>query len=88
MAHILPRAFTEHPAAVGETYGQHCAHAFGFGCRMVLGGLACMVHAVCPSLFICTGSQTIQSLYDRMIVHRKAQLRTSGDSAIAHTTAS
>ena len=36
----IAKAFTEHPASVGETYGEHLVHATGFGVRMVLGGLA------------------------------------------------
>jgi hypothetical protein len=37
------RRFTEHPASINETYFQHLAMAFGFGGRLLLGGLAwCM----------------------------------------------
>jgi len=63
-------SFTEHPATVGETYGQHFQSALGFSIRMIGGGLACMVHAAFPFLFESTGSATIRSLYDRMITHR------------------
>ena len=28
--------FREHPASVGETYGQHLRYASGFGVRMIL----------------------------------------------------
>ncbi len=84
MANSLHRAFTEHPASVGESYAQHCAQAYGFGWRMVLGGLACMVHAVFPALFVCTGSQTILKLHDRMLVNRKKQ---SACEALAARTA-
>lgn len=75
--------FTDHPASVGETYTQHCGHAFGFGWRMVLAGLACMVHAVVPSMFVCTGSQMITRLYDRMVVNRKrlSQLESAPNRA-------
>ena len=37
--------FTSHPASVGETYGEHCVFAFGFGARMMLGGAAAMMSA-------------------------------------------
>jgi len=63
--------FTEHPATVGETYGQHCAHAVGFGWRMVLAGLACMVHGLVPALFVRTGSETVTKLHDRMVTNRQ-----------------
>lgn len=66
----LKRAFTEHPATVGESYGEHLVHATGFGVRMVLGGLACMLHGLLPFLFVKTGSRQIQTLHGQMIVNR------------------
>ena len=63
--------FTEHPASVGETYGEHMSRAAGFGVRMMLGGLACMVHAVLPFLFERTGSRAIAELNDRMVINRR-----------------
>ena len=66
----LCRSFTEHPASVGETYGQHFAHASGFGIRMILGGVACMLHGVFPFLFVKTGSKQITTLHGRMVTHR------------------
>lgn len=61
---------TEHPASVGETYGQHLRQASKFGMRMVLGGLACMLHGFLPFLFVRTGSQSISVLHDRMVANR------------------
>jgi len=54
--------FTSHPASVGETYGEHCMFAFGFGARMVLGGAAAMIHAVFPFLCVTSGSRTLDEL--------------------------
>ncbi len=62
----LVRLFTAHPETVGETYGGHLVVATGFGVRMVLGGLACLVHAVLPFAFVTTGSRTIRELHDHM----------------------
>lgn len=64
------RLFTEHPATVGESYGEHLRVGFGFGLAMLGGGLACLVHALLPFLFVKTGSATISRLHDRMITHR------------------
>jgi hypothetical protein len=64
------RIFIEHPASVGESYSQHLVHASGFGWRMVVGGLACLVHGVLPFLFVRTGSRVIEQLHDRMVVNR------------------
>jgi hypothetical protein len=66
----LSSLFTEHPATVGETYGQHLVSAAGFSVRMLGAGLACLIHALLPFLFVRTGSNTIAKLYDRMILNR------------------
>jgi hypothetical protein len=66
------RAFSEHPASVGETYTGHMGHAACFGARMIAAGLACLVHALLPFLFVHTGSRTIGELNDRMITSRRA----------------
>lgn len=67
----LARAFTEHPASVGESYSRHCVCAAGFGARMVVAGIACMIHAVLPFLFVRTGSRAIAELNERMIANRR-----------------
>lgn len=66
----LIRAFTEHPASVGESYTQHLFRAVYFGARMVFAGIACLVHGVLPFLFVRTGSRAIAELNDRMVVSR------------------
>jgi hypothetical protein len=70
----LIRAFTEHPASVGESYSEHLFRAVYFGTRMVLAGAACLVHGVLPFLFVRTGSRAIAELNDRMIVNRRVGL--------------
>lgn len=68
----LQRLFTEHPQSVGETYAEHMVRASGFGGRMVVAGLACMVHALLPFIFVRTGSQAIEELNARMLATRRA----------------
>ncbi|MBT5264721.1 MAG: hypothetical protein HOL85_07815 [Rhodospirillaceae bacterium] len=60
------RLFTEHPEAVGETYGEHLHFATSTGLGMVLGGLACMVHGFLPFLCTSTGSRAIVAAYARL----------------------
>jgi hypothetical protein len=67
----MHKLFTEHPESVGETYTEHMVHASYFGARMVLAGLACMVHALLPFMFVRTGSQAIESLNARMQARRR-----------------
>ncbi len=66
----LMRAFTEHPASVDESYGRHLLRALGFGTRMMLAGIACLVHGFLPFLFARTGSRAITELNERMITRR------------------
>jgi hypothetical protein len=69
----IKRLFSEHPASVDETYGQHLLQASGFGTRMIVAGLACLVHGLLPFLFVRTGSAAITELHTRMVTHRRRQ---------------
>lgn len=66
----LRTLFSEHPASVGENYFQHLGNALWFSTRMLTAGVACLVHAIFPFLFVKTGSKAITQLYDRMVLHR------------------
>lgn len=59
---MIGKLFIDHPRAIGETYTQHAATALSFGARMVTGGLACMVHAIVPGVFVKTASRTVVQL--------------------------
>jgi len=65
------RLFTDHPASVDETYGQHFMAAAGFGLRMIGGGLVCLVHALIPGAFCTKGSDMISELHERMVTNRR-----------------
>lgn len=67
---MIKRAFTEHPASVGESYVEHMGMAFGFGGKMVLAGLACLMHGLFPFLFVRTGRTCIEDLHNQMVAHR------------------
>ena len=78
--------FTKHPASVGESYGEHFQMAVGFSVRMMAGGLACMVHAILPFMFVKTGSRIIDGLHDRMVVNRhKASAKPVAAGAAVET---
>jgi hypothetical protein len=77
----LQTLFTEHPATVGESYGQHLGQASRFGLRMILGGLACLVHGLLPFLFVRTGSATISDLHARMVTNRRQTAAPAASSA-------
>jgi hypothetical protein len=81
MEFLMLRAFTEHPATVGETYLEHLLFAGMFGCRMLAGGAACCIHAVIPFLFTSTGSRTVLNLSAVMVRKRAGQLAKSHGGA-------
>ena len=64
---------TEHLREVGETYPEHFVKAVRFGTAMLAGGLACLVHALFPFLFVTTGSRCIRRLHGR-IEDRRASI--------------
>jgi len=68
----MHRLFTEHPESIGETYGEHLVHASYFGSRMIVAGLACMLHALLPFLCVRTASQAIEELNAKMLARRLA----------------
>lgn len=74
---MLRELFIDHPKSVDETYGEHLLVALSFGTTMIVAGLACVVHALVPGLFIRTGSETIARLHDRMVTNRRRK-RTAG----------
>lgn len=77
---MVRRLFTEHPASVEESYGEHMANASHFGVRMLGAGLACLVHAVFPFLFVTTGSDTIRGLHGRMSSRREMALKSQSET--------
>jgi hypothetical protein len=77
----IVRIFTEHPDSVGETYGQHFVVAMGFGVRMIGAGIACLVHACLPFLFVRTGSTNVARLHE--VMSARAQLAQRNAAAAA-----
>lgn len=67
------QAFTNHPASVGETYGQHLVSASSFAIRMLWGAIACFLHGLFPFAFTTTGSDQIRLLHEKMVTNRHRQ---------------
>lgn len=73
MHDLIDRLLFRHPRSVGESYAEHLAMAFGFGWRMAVAGIACMVHALLPAVFATTASRTVLAL--EKIMRDRAQGR-------------
>lgn len=68
---VIDRMLFAHPRSVNESYGEHLFVAGSFGVTMVGAGLACLVHAIVPGLFVRTGSLAIERLHVRMVTNRR-----------------
>ena len=64
MTRILA-AFTEHPASVDETYGEHFRFALGFSLTLFAAAGAALIHALLPFAFEKTASKLVAKLYNR-----------------------
>lgn len=69
---MFDRLFLSHPRSVGESYGEHLTVAGSFGAKMVVGGVACMIHAVLPAVFERSASNTVKALYAKMMARQPA----------------
>lgn len=90
----LRHLFIEHPAAVGETYGEHMRTALSFAGPLARAAGAAFVHAFLPFLCTTTASRTVTELHARMTrrcrtcksgpTHRPDLFRTPGRPEPAH----
>ena len=71
---------TDHLDEVGESYWEHMLKAAGFAAAMLVGGVACLVHAVLPFLFVRTGSSRVRRLHEAMVETRLASGQESADA--------
>jgi len=72
---MLSRLFTAHPASVGETYFGHLLQATSFGLRMLIAGIACILHGLFPFWFVTTGSDAMKELHSEMSARRERALK-------------
>ena len=67
------KAFIEHPASTGETYGQHCRRALRVSWTLAGASMAAVVHALVPGLFTTRASDTIFELNEDLVRIRASQ---------------
>ena len=68
-------AFTDHPAAVGESYGEHFVFASGIGLKLIGAGCAALLHGLFPFLFKTTASGVVLGLAGRCAPRNAAARR-------------
>jgi Family of unknown function (DUF6356) len=80
----LKQFFTEHPESVGESYLEHMNVALSFAVPLLAAGLAALIHAFLPFLFLTTASRTVKQLHARMMNrHPHAVSRDTHDRMLA-----
>lgn len=63
----MKKFFVEHPRSVDETYFTHLRFASKSGAKLVMAGLACIIHSLFPFLFVTTASRTVQNMNSLMV---------------------
>jgi hypothetical protein len=66
MPNSLKDMFTDHPHAVGESYGEHFTVAMSYSGRLFAASCAAFMHALLPFLFVTTASSAIKGMYANM----------------------
>ena len=68
---LFHKIFLAHPKEVNETYAEHFKEAGCCGFKMFVAGIACMIHAVIPCIFVTTASQCIQYLKEQFVDRKR-----------------
>ncbi len=69
---MFRKLFLDHPAEVGESYGEHFGVASRFGLIMIAGGIGALIHAIIPAFCKTTGSTTVSALHAELVEKRGA----------------
>ena len=62
----MPYSYFAHPESVCMSYSKHCAFSLYLSYRFFLAATFALVHAIVPSVFITSSSDTIEELTRRM----------------------
>ena len=73
--------FSSHLEEVGESYVRHMAKAAGFALAMLLAGIACLLHALLPFVFVKTASNCIRRLHRLMVEERRRPMEAEPPKA-------
>lgn len=53
---------SNHLKEMNEGYFEHMFYALRYGLKMILGGIALIIHSIIPDIFVTTGSRTMRSI--------------------------
>lgn len=66
---MIDRLFLDHLHEIAETYREHGGHAIYIAFRLIFSGLACLIHALVPGLFVHTASHAVRDI-DALMARR------------------
>ena len=66
---MIDRLFLGHPHEIAETYREHSVYAIYIAFRLIFSGLACLIHALVPGLFVHTASHAVRDI-DALMARR------------------
>lgn len=81
MSSTLDKLILDHPRDIGETYTEHASHALTIGGKMLYSGVACLVHALVPGLFVQTASRTVEDI--QALMDSRTQALMDSRTAVA-----
>jgi hypothetical protein len=87
MSSTLDKLILDHPRDIGETYTEHASHALTIGGKMLYSGIACLVHALVPGLFVQTASRTVEDIQALMDSRTQALMDSRAQALMDSRTA-
>jgi hypothetical protein len=79
----IRRAFTEHPASVGETYTEHMRVAAHFAKELSMAAGAAAIHAVMPGMCCTSASDRIKKLHVEMTTGARGEVAVDAQPSAA-----
>lgn len=77
------KAFTEHPAAAGETYWQHLLFTLGMGARLMFAGFVILLHGILPFALTYTGSKHLKKC-NKILSERSKMAQMADESPMPY----
>lgn len=77
------RAFTEHPAAAGESYWQHLWFTLSMGARLMFAGFVILLHGLFPFMLTYTGSNQLKKC-NKILSERAVKAQMPGESPMPY----
>lgn len=77
------KAFTEHPAAAGESYSQHLLFTLGMGGRLMFAGLVIALHGLFPFMLTYTGSNQLKKC-NKILSDRATKAQMPAESPLPY----